>query len=122
MPGGFSEEPATFNQEPTGLASVGHVSLKIDGAGRVVIPADMRAAMMIRPGDMVVATVEDGEFRIVSPAVALRRVQLHAQRWKAQNPGASVVDELIGERREEALQELEEANRWRRDRGLPPLT
>ena len=122
MPAGFAEEPGTFDHGSADLPSVSHVSLKIDSAGRVVIPAEMRAAMMIRPGDTVVATVEQGELRMVSPAVALKRVQAHARRWKANNPGVSVVDELIAERREEARQELEEANEWRRARGLPPLT
>ncbi len=121
MSAGFAEEPATFDHGATRLASVGHLSLKIDSAGRIVIPAEMRAAMMIMPGDTVSATVEDGELRIVSPAVALKRVKAHARRWKEQNPAVSVVDELISERREEALQELQEANAWRRARGLAPL-
>ncbi len=118
---GFAEEPATFDAEPAGLASVGHARLKIDSAGRIVIPAEMRAAMMVKPGQTVVAHVVDGEFRIVSPAVALRRVQAFARKWKAEHPGESVVDELIAERREEARRELEEANAWRAAHGLPPL-
>src|SRR5690606_19168305 len=103
------------------LRSVPHARLKIDSAGRIVIPAEMRAAMMVKPGDMVTAEVVDGEFRIVSPGVALKRVQDFAREWKARNPGISVVDELIAERREEARRELEEANEWREAHGLPPL-
>lgn len=112
---GFSEEPAKFEAEPAGLASVDHARLKIDSAGRVVIPAEMRAAMMVKPGETVVAHVVDGEFRIVSPAVALKRVQAFARKWKAEHPGESVVDELIEERRQEARREDERYERLVRE-------
>lgn len=115
MTSGFSEDSATFESGQGDLASVGYTSLKIDSAGRVVIPAEMRAAMMVRPGDTVVAVVENGEFRIVSPGVALKRVQAYAQRWKAANPGVSVVDELIAERREEARRDDERFDRLERE-------
>lgn len=119
---GFSEETAPFQAEETGLRSVDYVRLKIDSAGRIVIPAEMRAAMLVKPGDTVTARVEDGEFRIVSPDVALKRVQAFARRWKAEHPDEpSAVDELIAERREEARRELEEANQWRKEHGLPEL-
>lgn len=118
---GFTEEPQPFDHGDSGSASVDHVRLKIDSAGRIVIPAEMRAAMMAKPGDTVTAHVVDGEFRLVSPAAALKRVQTFAREWKKNNPGVSVVDELIAERREEAQRELENANEWRQAHGLPPL-
>jgi AbrB family looped-hinge helix DNA binding protein len=119
---GFAEEPRKFEPEDSGLRSVDHVRLKIDSAGRIVIPAEMRAAMLVKPGDTVTARVEDGEFRIVSPDVALKRVQAFARKWKAEHPDApSIVDELIAERRDEARRELEEANAWRKTRGMPEL-
>ncbi|CAG1010294.1 MAG: AbrB/MazE/SpoVT family DNA-binding domain-containing protein [Rhizobiaceae bacterium] len=112
---GFSEDPAKFEAEPAGLASIAHARLKIDSAGRIVIPAEMRAAMMVKPGETVVAHVVDGEFRIVSPAVALKRVQAFAKKWKVEHPGESVVDELIAERREEARREDERYERLARE-------
>lgn len=118
---GFAKKPTNFGGEPTDLASVPHARLKIDSAGRIVIPAEMRVAMMVKPGETVVAHVVDGEFRIVSPAVALKRVQAFARKWKAEHPGENVVDDLIAERREEARRELEAANEWRAAHGLPPL-
>ncbi|WEX07692.1 AbrB/MazE/SpoVT family DNA-binding domain-containing protein [Chelativorans sp. AA-79] len=120
-PKGFSEEPQSFETPTDQLRSVAHTRLKIDSAGRIVIPAEMRAAMMVEPGDTVTAEVVEGEFRIVSPAVALKRVQAFAKEFRAKNPGVSVVDELIAERREEARRELQEANEWRKAHGLPPL-
>jgi AbrB family looped-hinge helix DNA binding protein len=121
MPGpkGFAEEPQTFENAPTGLASVGYARLKIGEAGRIVIPAEMRAAMMVKPGDTVTAEVVEGEFRIVSPAVAIRRAQNLAR--KILPADVSWVDELIADRREEARREAEEADEWRKAHGLPPL-
>ena len=54
-------------------ASVGRARLRIGDGGRIVIPAEMRAAMLVKPGDTVTAEVVDGEFRIVSPKVAIRK-------------------------------------------------
>ncbi|MGN6467186.1 MAG: AbrB/MazE/SpoVT family DNA-binding domain-containing protein [Rhizobiaceae bacterium] len=117
---GLAEEPQPFDHDSE-LRSVDYMRLKIDSAGRIVIPAEMRAAMLVKPGDTVAAEVVDGEFRMVSPEVALKRVQAFARRWKAEHPGESVVDELIAERREEARRELDDANEWRKAHGLPPL-
>jgi len=118
---GFSEEPAAFDASPSKLDSVAHARLKIDSAGRIVIPAEMRAAMLVKPGDMVTAHVVEGEFRLVSPDVALKRFQAVGREWRKRNPGVDLVEELIADRRAEARQELEEANAWRRAHGLPPL-
>lgn len=118
---GFEEEQQPYEGRASGLASVGHTRLRIDTAGRVVIPAEMRDAMLVKRGDTVTAEVVEGEFRIVSPDVALKRVQAFAREWQKKNPGVSVVDELIAERRAEARKELDEANEWRQAHGLPPL-
>ena len=112
---GFAEGQQPYDTTDDGLRSVAHATLKIDSAGRIVIPAEMRAAMMVKPGDKVAAQVVDGEFRIVSPGVALKRVQAFAREWKAKNPGVSVVDELIAERREEARREDERYERLARE-------
>ena len=108
---GFAEEPQPFEDGPAALASIGFTRLKIDNAGRVVIPADMRAAMIVKPGDSVTAEVVDGELRMVSRPVVLARIRAEAARFKAAHPGVSVVDELIAERRAEALREDERYER-----------
>jgi len=112
---GLAEDSRPFAHDDGALSSVDPMRLKIDSAGRIVIPAEMRSAMMVRPGDTVTAKVVDGEFRIVSPGVALKRVQAFARKWKAEHPGESVVDELIAERREEARREDERYARLERE-------
>lgn len=112
---GFAEEQHPFGAGQEQLRSVSHTRLKIDSAGRVVIPAEMRAAMMVKPGDTVTGEVVDGEFRIVSPEVALKRVQVFAREWKANNPGVDLVEELIAARREEARLEDEKYERLERE-------
>ena len=118
---GFSEDQQPFEEKPSDLKSVSQVRLKIGDAGRIVIPAEMRAAMMVEPGDTVTARVVDGEFRIVSPQVALKRFQAVGRQFRAKNPGVDLVEELIADRREEARREAEEADQWRKEHGLPPL-
>lgn len=117
---GFSEDQHPY-EEAKMLASVPHARLKIDSAGRILIPAEMRAAMMVKPGETVTAEVVEGEFRIVSPGVALRRVQAFAEKFKAEHPGVNIVDEFIADRRAEARREAEEDDAWRAAHGLPPL-
>lgn len=112
---GFSEEQQPFEPKRDGLRSVAHTQLKIDSAGRMVIPAEMRAAMLIKPGDTVTAEVVDGVFRVISPDVALKRVQAFAREWQAKNPGVDLVEELIVERREEARREDERYERLERE-------
>ncbi|MGE0279534.1 MAG: AbrB/MazE/SpoVT family DNA-binding domain-containing protein [Rhizobiaceae bacterium] len=117
---GFSEtSQSTYDATESNLQSVAYTRLKIDQAGRIVIPAEMRAAMLVKPGDRVTAEVVNGEFRIVSPRVAIRRVQAHAR--AVIPPGVDIVEELIRDRREEARKEAEEADEWRLAHGLPPL-
>lgn len=100
---GFEEEQQPYEGGSSGLASVGHTRLKIDSAGRVVIPAEMRAAMNVRPGDIVTARVIDGELVLLSPAAAIRKAQRLVRRYIPE--GTNLSDELIAERREEARRE-----------------
>ena len=107
---GFSEEPPQFQGANDAIANVEPQKLKIGDGGRVVIPAEMRAAMMVKPGDMVTAEIVDGEFRIISPMVALRRIQALARNYK--KPGESVVDEFLADKYAEVAREDEEERTW----------
>ena len=118
-PSGFAEDQKPFDAASTVPTPVGPVRLKIGEAGRIVIPADMREAMMVGPGDMVTARVVDGELRIISPRAAIRKAQKLVREYIA--PGQNLVDELIADRREDARREAEDADAWRKAHDMPPL-
>mgnify|MGYP001032836850 CR=1 FL=1 len=120
-PRDFAEKPQAEYETAPGPRSVPYASLRLDSAGRIAAPAAMRAAVLAKAGDTLVAQVVDGELRVVSREWVMRRIDEEAKRFKAANPGVSLVDELIADRREEARQELEEANAWRKAHGLPPF-
>lgn len=68
--------------------------------GRIVIPAPLRRALGIQPGDELVLTAGEGELRITTRTHAIARAQ-EIVRAHAGLAG-SLVDELIEERRSEA--------------------
>jgi hypothetical protein len=68
----------------------------------VIIPAAARAAMRLAGNGVVTARLENGELRLISPAVALARLQNLVRQHAG---GRSLVDELIAERRAEAERE-----------------
>jgi bifunctional DNA-binding transcriptional regulator/antitoxin component of YhaV-PrlF toxin-antitoxin module len=79
------------------------VVLQIGQDGRLLIPAELRSLMMIGEDGKLSAVVKDGELRIKSPLMALLRLQ---QLVKERDTGTgSPVDELLAERRAEALRE-----------------
>lgn len=78
-------------------------STKIDSSGRVVLPADIRAAMEVSVGDTVQMVLEGGSVQIKSWRQALREAQDY---FCTTIPATvSLVDELLQERREEAVRE-----------------
>ncbi|MEX6508066.1 hypothetical protein [Jiella sp. M17.18] len=79
-------------------------ALALDEGGRLVIPDELRQLMKLgRDGKLIARIDEDGELRLVSPMAAIDKVR----RLIAQSgfSGGSPVDELIDERRAEALRE-----------------
>jgi len=73
------------------------IPLVIDSQGRLTIPPEMRAAMLLGAGGKITARVEDGELRVIAPSVAIRRAQEMVRRHV--KPGVSIVDEFLAERR-----------------------
>jgi AbrB family looped-hinge helix DNA binding protein len=79
------------------------VRLIVSENGRVLIPAEMRAALGLRAGGPVMARVE-GDTLVLEPvAAAVRRVR-ESMRGYAR-PGECLVDELLADRRREAGRE-----------------
>lgn len=70
--------------------------VKLGEGGRFVIPAFMRESMGVKPGDVLICHVVDGELRVRSYADNIRRIQEDVSRYK--KPGENVVDEFLAER------------------------
>lgn len=88
------QEPPDADED---LGEVEWQSLTVGPDGRLVIPREMREAMLLEGDPQVTAHVEAGELRVVSRRVAIRRLQREASKYK--RPGISEVDSFLAERR-----------------------
>ena len=73
--------------------------VKLGEGGRLVIPAAMREAIGVKPGDELALEVEDGELKIKSYMAVIRELQ--AEFKKLVPAGVDVVGDFLKERREE---------------------
>ena len=80
--------------------------VRLAAGGRIVIPAEVRQELGVKEGDDLLLTREQDGFRLTTYRDAIRRAQDLFARIKAE--GESVVDELLRERREEAVKEESE--------------
>lgn len=78
-------------------------SMKMSEGGRVVIPAEIRKTLGINDGDIVLWELVDGEARLTTKRERMRRAQALVREYVPE--GASLVDELVAERRAEAERE-----------------
>lgn len=76
---------------------------RLGAQGRIVLPAHVREAAHLKQGDRLIVVVEDGGILLLTPIQAVRRVQAMARRFI--RPGTLASEELIRERREEAMRE-----------------
>jgi len=76
---------------------------RVNENGRVVIPSSFRKALGIEIGDEVVLRIEDDELRITTQQRQIQRAQRRARQYV--KSGASLVDELLAERRKAAKRE-----------------
>ena len=88
---------ANENQRP-GVVRVGP-------QGKIVIPAHVRHALNILPGQLLIARAEDGRLVLEKREQILARLQ---DTFTQASQGISLVDELIADRREEARREAGE--------------
>jgi AbrB family looped-hinge helix DNA binding protein len=78
---------------------------KVNQQGRIVIPAECRAAAGIKPGDeLLIEAIGEGELRLRTPKQALKEAQRIVARYGSSR---DLVAELIAERRKEARRERE---------------
>ena len=98
--------PKSALPRPTGSNAPGNVEsqkLRIAEDGRLVIPTEMRRAMLVDETGTITARVVDGELRVLTPKAALRSMQRMVR--EASPGGTSMADELIAERRAEERRE-----------------
>jgi len=79
------------------------IRVQVNENGRIVIPAAFRKALGIEMGGEVVLRLEHGELNITTQQHRIRRAQERARKYV--KPGASLVNELLAERRESARHE-----------------
>jgi len=93
-PPGLSEEGARYEAKLPD-----RIDIQVGPGGRIVIPAVYRKAMGVEEGGRLMARMDDGVLRLLTPEMAIRR----AQEWvrKTIPPGVSLVDDLLEERRRE---------------------
>ena len=78
--------------------------MHIGAQGRVVIPAGLRQALDLRPGDVLLARADDGRIILERPQQVLKRLR---QRFAGLPHDTSLSRELIADRREEARREVD---------------
>lgn len=77
---------------------------KVDSAGRVLIPAELRERMDVKPGATVTITAGRGRIVLEARSAAVRAAQNY---FRSLAPESEIwSDELIAERRREARREL----------------
>jgi AbrB family looped-hinge helix DNA binding protein len=84
-----------------------HTELKsrarIEGKGRVLIPASFRSALGLKVGDEIDLRIEDNEIRISTLQSRLAKSQQRLRKFV--KPGRLLSDDLIAERRRAAMNE-----------------
>jgi AbrB family looped-hinge helix DNA binding protein len=76
---------------------------KLNANGRVVIPAPVRKALDLRPGDELIMRVEDGELRLSTRRRALERARRMIRQYIPDD--VDLTQSLIDDRRAEAERE-----------------
>lgn len=79
------------------------VTVKMGENGRLVLPVSYRRALGVQSGSEILLSLQDGEVRMTTRAVAIERAQAFLRDRRPE--GQLVSEELIAERRVEATRE-----------------
>jgi DNA-binding transcriptional regulator/RsmH inhibitor MraZ len=82
-------------------------SVKLDGSGRIVLPAKVRKQLKLEKGTVVIGRLENEQLILWTRTQALRKAQEYFSQFRKKGDKLW-SDELIEERREEAQRELAE--------------
>lgn len=83
-------------------AQTARLHVVIGPKGRVVIPAELREALHLGPGDRMVAYVEEGRLVMERTETVLESIR---RKWAPAKGDTSAVDELLDSRRADATGE-----------------
>lgn len=78
------------------------MTVKIDSAGRVVIPAPLRKQLKLAEGSLLQIEAREGAIVLVSREEAIRRAQ---ELFMSKSPERNISEELLADRRAEAKRE-----------------
>ena len=102
MASGFEEESVPFLHQGSSATASGRgreisFRAKIGPGGRIVIPADVRGAMGVTEGDVLLGELDGATLQLSSTGGLIASIQ--SEMRKLVPPGVSVVDEFLAERR-----------------------
>jgi len=81
-------------------------SVTLDAQGRILIPAEIRRELGLKPGDHLEIFVEGGEVHLLTIEQSIRRAQALVRQYIP--AGRLISEELIADRRAEAARDLAE--------------
>ncbi len=79
-----------------------HRTVKLGERGRLVIPAETRRRLGLKPGDQLVISDRKDELRLLPVSARIKALR---GAWADVAPDRGLADELIAERRKEAARE-----------------
>jgi AbrB family looped-hinge helix DNA binding protein len=79
------------------------IKTRIGPGGRIVLPAEYRRALRVKPGDDVLLLLDDAGLHVLPAHLAVARAQALVRRIVPR--GRSLASELIVERRRESRRE-----------------
>jgi AbrB family looped-hinge helix DNA binding protein len=82
---------------------MGRIPVKLEKSGRILIPAEIRRKLKLKEGSEMLLTMADGGFEVTTRERALERVQARMRKYVS--PDRNLSQELLEERRQEAIRE-----------------